>query len=87
MISSNNLTERVLRNIKYFANPEYKHFKIKDYDINPSRPIPVKRALAYFLSSINHHLIIQFKVKIRQLLDQIQGKPKKYDGPYLNKKG
>jgi hypothetical protein len=85
-LSSNNLSERVIKNIRYFANPDYKFFKIKDYDFNPPRVAPLGKAFKYFLESFNLNVIIQVKVKIRRFLDVIQGKPQKYDGPYLVKK-
>lgn len=81
-LSSNNLTSKVVQNLKYFSFPEYKHFDDPHYDLNPDRPIPVSEALSYLIHSFRYHVIIQLKIKVKGFIDRLMGKPKKYDGAY-----
>ena len=87
LISSSNLTPKVLNSIKYFVNPGfdeyYKHISApKDFDFNPDRPLPVKKSFKYFVESFNYHIIIQIKIKLKSMLDRVRGVKPKYLGSF-----
>ncbi len=84
LFSSNNLSARVLANMKYFANPDFVPFENKDYDFNPPRFLPPPVVWRYLLKSINQHYIIEIKIFIKSILDNLRGKQQKYRGSFLN---
>lgn len=85
MLSSNNLTPKVIRNIHLFANPEFKHFETKDYDFNPPYPTPLKTAIMALRAAFKQYVIIEIKIKIKSIINKIRGIEQKYDGSFLNK--
>jgi hypothetical protein len=85
-LASSNLSKRVIDNIHFFALPEYKYFKEKDYDFNPPRPIEPKAVFKYLLHSMNIYFVIAFKIKVVNLFRWILGKQNKYNGSFLVKK-
>lgn len=84
LFSSNNLTPKVLENMKYFSNPNLTLFKDKDYDFNPPRFLPPSVVFSYLLKSINQHCIIELKIFIKSILDKLRGKQQKYRGSFVN---
>jgi len=86
LLSSNNLSDRVIKNIGYFSFPEFNFFKIKDYDFNPIIPLKPLATFKYFIRSLKHHHTIAIKFYIRKFLNVFYKKNTKYDGPFLNKK-
>jgi len=78
-LSSENLTDKVIKGMKYLVNTEYVHYKPKaknllprDYDINPAQPLPMKVAFKYFLKSFDFYALIPIKIRIKKVLDVLE---------------